>query len=358
MKVVMIVYINERGLEKQRLAYLDVYKGIGIVLMIMGHISFGSIFSKFIHAFHMPLFFFASGYLYHLNANMEAGGVLKKRAKRLIIPYFAVGLFHYGIWFILYYDRANDVVLPLKNLLLVNTNPDMPIAGALWFLTCVFFVYLFFDLVFLKWRNDNAIMTVLVILVLLIGSFYPSIMSIRLPWAMDTAMVGIGIFYAGYLARTVQMKSDRNLIDYLSEVHWAILIVLLLILTGFIFLNDSINMREITYGIIPLFWFNAIGFCIVLLAICKKTESLFSSKFWMKAYNRIAYIGKNSIIFLCFNQLIILCCNKGISVLGVSADVTALIVIEKIIILAVTIGILLIITKAVTDSKLRYIFGK
>lgn len=46
-----------------RLEYIDILKGIGIILMIMGHIGFGGIFDFYIHAFNMPLFFFVSGYM-------------------------------------------------------------------------------------------------------------------------------------------------------------------------------------------------------------------------------------------------------------------------------------------------------
>lgn len=43
---------------------MDVFRGLGILLMVMGHIGFGGAFDKFIHAFHMPMFFFVSGYFY------------------------------------------------------------------------------------------------------------------------------------------------------------------------------------------------------------------------------------------------------------------------------------------------------
>lgn len=44
-----------------RLNYIDCFRAIGICLMIMGHVGFGGHFDKWIHAFHMPMFFFVSG---------------------------------------------------------------------------------------------------------------------------------------------------------------------------------------------------------------------------------------------------------------------------------------------------------
>ena len=51
-------------IRKSRMDYIDLYRAFGIILMVMGHIGFGGKFDKFIHAFHMPMFFFISGFFY------------------------------------------------------------------------------------------------------------------------------------------------------------------------------------------------------------------------------------------------------------------------------------------------------
>ena len=75
---------------KKRIAYIDILRGIGILLMVMGHVGFGSRFSHYIHAFHMPLFFVVSGYFYSAKADLIS--LAKKRTKTLLIPYLVVGL--------------------------------------------------------------------------------------------------------------------------------------------------------------------------------------------------------------------------------------------------------------------------
>ena len=49
-------------MNKSRLEYFDIYRGFGILLMVMGHVGFGIHFYHYIHGFHMPLFFLVSGY--------------------------------------------------------------------------------------------------------------------------------------------------------------------------------------------------------------------------------------------------------------------------------------------------------
>lgn len=50
--------------DKKRIEYIDVFKGIGILLMVIGHIGYGNIVRTLIYGYHMPMFFFISGYLY------------------------------------------------------------------------------------------------------------------------------------------------------------------------------------------------------------------------------------------------------------------------------------------------------
>ena len=78
--------------SRDRLRYIDIAKAIGIVLVIVGHITVtGTLGKRFIYAFHMPLFFVLSGMLLCLKSFGDIGSwseLILKRAKRLLIPYF------------------------------------------------------------------------------------------------------------------------------------------------------------------------------------------------------------------------------------------------------------------------------
>ena len=46
-------------MEDKRLDYLDIAKGIGILLVVLGHIyGNNNVFHVWIYSFHMPLFYF------------------------------------------------------------------------------------------------------------------------------------------------------------------------------------------------------------------------------------------------------------------------------------------------------------
>ena len=75
--------------NKGRVRWLDTARCIGIFLVILGHISFGTVFGysvkNWIYSFHMPLFFFLAG-LTHKEMNFA--GSIKKAARQLLLPKF------------------------------------------------------------------------------------------------------------------------------------------------------------------------------------------------------------------------------------------------------------------------------
>lgn len=100
---------------KERLGYIDAIKGVAIFLMVMGHVlawSYEDFFAvrddgpfsatlwwRVIYSFHMPLFFWVSGFLFGKfgRMNLSTGWqIIKKRIRSLIVPFLFVGLiFHF-----------------------------------------------------------------------------------------------------------------------------------------------------------------------------------------------------------------------------------------------------------------------
>ena len=103
-------------IQKPRLHYFDMLKGIAIFMVVMGHIltmcvrglDRAAIF-KFIGEIHMPLFFFISGWFCFRFDN--AGAIkfpdIKKRAVQLLVPMVAVS----SIW--IYYFPHSCIQSPL-----------------------------------------------------------------------------------------------------------------------------------------------------------------------------------------------------------------------------------------------------
>ena len=71
-----------------RIQWIDVAKGIGILAVVLGHsLQMGSFPYRIIYAFHMPLFFFLSGVCFNRDRYTFAR-LLKRRTRQLLVPLF------------------------------------------------------------------------------------------------------------------------------------------------------------------------------------------------------------------------------------------------------------------------------
>lgn len=83
---------RNREKTSDRKGYIDIFRCIGILCMIIGHTALGGHrMDHYIHAFHMPMFFVVSGYFFR-------SGKLRKTLMKLFTAYATLGLFHYAIW--------------------------------------------------------------------------------------------------------------------------------------------------------------------------------------------------------------------------------------------------------------------
>lgn len=336
------------GQQKNRVDYIDIFKGFGIILMVRGHINFGGRFDYFIHAFHMPMFFWISGYLYGDKKENELNlrQFIIKRATSLLIPYLIFGVAHYLLWLSLYEFSIN----PLLHLISYNTT-GLPIAGGLWFLTALFFTEILFF--FINRYVKKAALKVMVITGLsLLGNVSVMLFAKDLPFALSASLVGLGLYYVGYLMKT---NSEKTVLHKLLNLTWFEIFLGADIVVISIFTNGYINMREGTYAIIPLFWINAILSILIGFNISKRiaafTESVKNRVvvFWK---NWVISVGKNSIVYLCMNQVVIMIVEKYISYISIST------VVDQAVILVLVLFILTLCSEIITNTRLRFLIGK
>ena len=120
--------------NRQRISWLDTAKGLAILLVVLGHVSFlPTPVLGVIYAFHMPLFFFLSGILL-FRKKEQFVPFLKKKVQTLIVPYYLFLLLQVAI------------LAPVAALGFHHAGAYLPGVGALsggselWFLFALFFV--------------------------------------------------------------------------------------------------------------------------------------------------------------------------------------------------------------------------
>lgn len=282
--------------ENDRRQDIDYFRGFGIICMILGHIIIGdNLFNKIVHSFHMPMFFIISGFFY--KERNDYIDYAKKKAKTLLLPYLIFGAMHYIIYIVYYYhDSEMPKIDPLRHLLLDNTE-GLPIAGALWFLTALFFCELLYNLCVTVVKKRIASFLIIAALTI-IGLEIPWLFGFRLPLAMDVSFTCLPFYAFGNLFRIKDECSKQ----------WRPTFTVALLILGIIFsiVNGTVNIRAGQYAVIPLFYITAILLSVGLLklssVICKNSKL----KLLDALKNEMCFIGKNSIIYLTMNQLIIL----------------------------------------------------
>ncbi len=278
-------------LGSKRMTEVDIVKSIGILLMIMGHIEFGVIFDFYIHAFHMPLFFIVAGFLYN-DKKIGFGEYSLQKIRTLLVPYVCVGLFHYVIK-LPYIIHANDDLLNPLIHLLYNNSDNLPIAGALWFLTALFFAY---ELMFLIRKIYSIGIQVVLTIAIVIAGYVLSKFLI-LPWSIGQALTCFGFVYIGWLVKVKYQK-----------VLSCIYIDLLMVVIGFVVasFNSYINVRNAQYGNLIAFYAASLLIVFGIQGVIRQLLNYIPNGI----ISHIQYIGINSLVYMCFNQLIVWLPNK------------------------------------------------
>lgn len=327
-----------------RVDSIDLLRAFGIFTMILGHVAFGAVFDKWIHVFHMPMFFLISGYFYK---EQSFGSLLKKRVKSLLVPYAVFGILHLAIHFI----RIGAVDAHAFYLLFWENTAEngIPIAGSLWFLTAMFFSELLF------WgvqhiKVHDAWKTVIAAVLAISGMALATWLPFRLPLALDVGMVGVGLYQIGKLLR------ERWSI--VLRLNVLLSLVGIVLFSGLGFVNGYINLRQGQYGIWPLFWINAAGMTISLWNLTRSINGWMERKGLLKRLMAwIRSMGRESIVFLCLNQLAILLASDLVGwILPEGGMLVA--AAKKAMILILTMVQLFVAQKLIMGTKLRVLTGK
>lgn len=285
---------------KRREEYIDIYRGIAVMFMVFGHVQLGTGYDYYIHAFHMPMWFFVSGWFFKDKGN-SITTVCVDKAKKLIIPYLFFGFLHYWIAVLFWVKPVQIINLKyIKNLCLTNVS-GLPIAGALWFLTCLFFAEIIFIFLRREIRN-NVLFIIIVSVIAFFGTIYTRLFHTRIPWSVDVSFVAVGFIAIGYYFRKY---SNHQILRYFLNLKAYQVLALAIVNTGFIFLNGYINLRTGNYANILLFWINAICGILVYWNL-SRIITVYNRKGVIIIRKYLSNIGEGSCVYLCLNQLTIL----------------------------------------------------
>ena len=282
---------------KKRIDWIDIAKGIGMMLVIAGH-TISLRYSTPIYAFHMPLFFFLSGLVFK-DRKDHFLLFLKKIFKSLLKPWMVMLLISFFVC-ILIPQWREEITMRAVLTDLYTSNTNIFQNSSLWYLVCYFFMLLvwFFSHKLFEGRygNYNLVAYALVLL------FLPEVMKMagiplgRLPFKIDTAMVALVFF-------VIAFRYKGKVMAFVEGFHSrALLLVLCVIAAALCVLNGWSNINSLDFGRIRLCYYPIALLSIAAVLAVSKQIAL-SDMTWLKS--SLIFYGRNSLIVFGFQSLFI-----------------------------------------------------
>lgn len=276
---------------KDRDPVFDVMKGIGIILMLVGHIPPGEKAYCIIYSFHMPLFFLVAGAFAKVGSDSEGAAV--KDLKRLVLPVFITMVFIFALSPLYYFidgDFNNTVSQVLSLLWLgdaVGTNWGLVTIDSMWFLMALFWARCLFRVVVrccekIQKLRDEIIVVVCVALSFVAISLRPILPPI--PWGLLKGLSAIQFYAIGWY-----LKHHK-----LPGWVYSVLVVCWLLALRF----GGIDMVRYYYGCYPLDVLGAVGATMLVYLFSKAICTYLD-----RPRKLFQWFGVNSLLILCVNTL-------------------------------------------------------
>lgn len=271
-----------------RLDWIDIAKGIGIISMLIGHNI--TQLQPIIYAFHMPLFFILAGYTIKKIEKENLIKVTLKDFKRLIIPCIITRvIILIGNCLLNGSSFKHELFVLIASLLWGNRNGTLfglalPTIGRIWFLPALFWTKLFFRIIMLLFEEKSRIY---ILLPLSLVSMFAGMHGIILPQSFDMLFVCMLFVEIGVILRNIDITRIKWWIVVFAFAIWSYLSC-----SQNIWI--SMSMREYPgYGLCIVV---AIAGCICVFLFSQAIAGSFISR-------PLVYYGKYSMVLLAIEAM-------------------------------------------------------
>lgn len=271
------------NVKRSKILWIDVLKGIGMLAVVAGHIFEGEI-SRNLFIFHMPLFFFISGYLFKPTKAYK--DFIYKKVVHLIIPYFAflIPLYIYSNDFTSNKSAFWSFVFPI----IYGGGLLKGYVGVFWFVTCLFLTQQLLNYIINSFSEKNIFVIMLIMFILSFINMY-IFPNVSFFWNANVVLAASPIFYAGYIYRVKGAKVNELLVYLLG---------LIVLLFSFFCPQNVYDMKNANYGIPFVTLISSLIFIFNLKFLSKKIS--------LHHFSLIIFseVGKSSMVIMYLHQII------------------------------------------------------
>ncbi|MCR5650003.1 MAG: acyltransferase family protein [Lachnospiraceae bacterium] len=302
----------------KRVAYIDLAKGIGMVLVLCGHLQNDTIFAlsphiqgfcKWIFSFHMPMFFIISGMLFAAKGEIPPmKDFFKKRFSTIMVPYYLFTVIYfliilYGV-FISHSMNITDMFVQLWYAVsLYGIN-------VLWFLPALFIAEMIFALIMKKFDGKKRWIAVLIMTMAALGvneirGYIPEnpavyvrlneIIVMLLRPVIACSFISIGYLFEMTGGRFCCHLFSKKLSAEPSPCHLLTAVIFFAVNIAVVRFNSPTDLRSLVLNNYLLYYIGAVAGSGFIILMCRMVMSLSKSG---KAFPVTRFWGRNSLLFM------------------------------------------------------------
>ena len=294
------MFKQERLRAKDRIAWLDIAKGISIFLVVFGHTLRGGMAQRIVYAFHVPAFFLLAG-------TMCKTDMVKSRIChdfiRIMVPYYCFGILSILVFSLLgqfvatQFEMSTDTSFMSNLWDLIRACPKgnrMKFNMPLWFLPCLFVTKLLYYVLSKLCKEKQGCILLGSIALAAIGFVYTRLGGPSLPFNFSVALKMLLFFSLGrsfYLI--LPAMEERFLVGSRAAILSVITIPVASLIAWFV---PRVNYSGDTFPNITAFMaaavFGSLGICFLSM--------------WIGNCKSLEYIGRNTLAILVMHKFPVL----------------------------------------------------
>ena len=259
--------------DNHRIEWIDIARGIAIVLMVVGHSSIPESLSKYIWSFHMPLFFVVSGIFFNPQKIVSFKELVRKRFFTLFIPYWFFTLVVFFAYYGTEYYKPYELYKGWEGY-------------ALWFVPVLFFA----ELAFYPISRLRKIWIIITIFLTTSLGYLLSIYHIHLYFKIEAVPFALFFIASGNLLK-------KQILSFTPNILIVTLIGIITIILSQVLPKLDIGRND--FGCIIPNLFNALLGIYFIFSISKYLN--FFSKYYIIRF--LDYFGRNSLYVMAFSQV-------------------------------------------------------
>lgn len=274
---------------KERIQYIDLAKGICILLVVVDHISNEGYFSagdyplnEIFEQMRMPLYFILSGLFF----KDYAGGIkefLLRKVNKILVPY---------LFFIFLLRGTGWLVRNYTSFASTGVNID-DIWGPLWFLRCLFFMNVIFAITYYGIRRitSNQLIRDILLGTCMFAIGIAGYHTGNLHLNFGTALTSMPLLWSGFI-----LNRRLNVLQKRIPWWWAIgSAVVLFVMLHYLYMGENYFYSNTYSSPWPMLYIAGFSGSLAILLLSSVIQRL----------PIISYIGRYSLIVLCTHMVMI-----------------------------------------------------